>query len=347
MSNDTHIIILQDVVKYYARDIAAVNRLNLTINKGEILGLAGESGSGKTTLLRLIAGLETPDRGEISIKEELVAGRGKFVESQDRSVGLVFQDYALFPHMKVRDNIIFGIHKWPLETRKFRLQEIISLTNLQGLENRYPHQLSGGQQQRVALARALAPQPEIILLDEPFSNLDARLKDQVRIDIKKIIKNVGLTAVLVTHDIQDALCTADRIALLKAGEVQQVDLGERLYNYPANPYVASFFGKVNLLKAEYKSGVIQTKITPIPVKSAPQYSRGLLCLRPGQIHIGEGGIVGEVITHEFLGDKLLYQIRVGNHQLWSSSTDTDLQPGQQVRINIHLEHPHLMPLMEG
>ena len=236
--------------RYTGEGRSAVHDLGLSVEEGEILALLGESGSGKTTLLRLIAGFEKQDAGEICIGEEVVAAPNVFVQPEHRKVGMVFQEYALFPHLTVEANIQFGLHNWKRTDREARLQEVLQWVNIQGLEKKYPHQLSGGQQQRVALARALAPQPSLLLLDEPFSNLDVQLKDQVREEVRRTIKLAGTTAIFVTHDVKDALSTADSIAVLKDGQLQQLGTPEQLYQSPANVYVANFFGKTNLLKAQ-------------------------------------------------------------------------------------------------
>src|SRR5690606_10343953 len=222
--------------------------ISFDVKKGEILALVGESGSGKTTLLRLIAGLEHPDAGCIWLSgEKIVEGRVS-VPAHKRKVGLVFQDYALFPHLTVFENVTFGLQNGHSNPEKLAL-EALSMVGLHENHHYYPHQLSGGQQQRVALARAIAPNPKILLLDEPFSNLDAMLKDQVREEIRHIIKKADITAIFVTHDTRDALSTADRIAILHKGYLQQIDTPKALYEFPVNPYVANFFGKRNEILA--------------------------------------------------------------------------------------------------
>ncbi|MCH6199105.1 ABC transporter ATP-binding protein [Aquiflexum sp. LQ15W] len=243
------ILSLQKINKKYSQAKEfAVNDISFDVIEGEILALVGESGSGKTTLLRLIAGLEHPDSGSISLSGQVIVEGRKSVPAHERQVGMVFQDYALFPHLTILDNVKFGIKKTmgdPMQIAKKTLE----LVGLNEDVNKYPHQLSGGQQQRVALARAIAPNPKILLMDEPFSNLDALLKDQVREEIRQIIKKTGITAIFVTHDTKDALSTADRIAILHKGYLQQIDIPKELYENPVNPYVANFFGKRNDLLA--------------------------------------------------------------------------------------------------
>ena len=189
---------------YNKKEGNIVDNFNLEVKKGEVVALVGASGSGKSTVLRLTAGLEIPDAGEIKIAGQTVAAEHKFKAAEKREVGMVFQDYALFPHLSVEKNIGFGIDHLSKDKRKARIKELLKLVNLEGYEERYPHQLSGGQQQRIALARTLAPGPELLLLDEPFSNLDAELQDKIRRELNEIIKEVGVTTILVSHDREDA-----------------------------------------------------------------------------------------------------------------------------------------------
>lgn len=189
---------------YNKKEGNIVENFNLEVKKGEVVALVGASGSGKSTVLRLTAGLEIPDTGEITISGQTVADDHHFRAAEKREVGMVFQDYALFPHLNVEKNIAFGIDHLDKNKREARVRELLELVNLEGFEKRYPHQLSGGQQQRIALARTLAPGPEILLLDEPFSNLDAELKDKIRRELNEIIKEIGVTTILVSHDREDA-----------------------------------------------------------------------------------------------------------------------------------------------
>ncbi len=200
---------------YNKKEENIVENFNLTVKKGEIVALVGASGSGKSTVLRLTAGLEIPDAGEIVIAGQTVAADHKFKAAENREVGMVFQDYALFPHLSVAKNIAFGIDHLSKSKREARVSELLEIVNLEGFEKRYPHQLSGGQQQRIALARTLAPGPEILLLDEPFSNLDAELKDKIRSELNEIIKEVGVTTILVSHDREDAEFMQAREIIMK------------------------------------------------------------------------------------------------------------------------------------
>lgn len=195
---------------YFSARSSVIDHLTFSMRKGEIVGILGESGSGKSTLLRLIAGLETPAEGRIRINDRVVVDDESFVPPEQRGIGMVFQDYALFPHLTVAKNIEFGLHRLSRSARKARVKEMLDLVQLKGLENRYPHELSGGQQQRVALARALAPEPELLLMDEPFSNLDTELKASIRSELRNILKKAGITCLFVSHDHQDVEAICDR-----------------------------------------------------------------------------------------------------------------------------------------
>ncbi len=220
----------------------ALNDVSFTLEKGKSYVVVGESGSGKTTLIRLLCGLETPTFGIISINDKIFSSDTVFIAPEKRKIGLVFQDYALFPHLTVYENIVYGISSD--DHKSNRVQEVLGLVGLSGFDNRYPHELSGGQQQRVALARALAPKPNLLILDEPFSNLDASLRTQLRNELFAIIKKTGTTAIFVTHDTEDALAVAEEILVLHNGYLVQKDSAEMLYNSPKNIYVASLFGTI-------------------------------------------------------------------------------------------------------
>src|SRR5690554_3182513 len=253
------IIELSNISKRYPNaDSFAVDHVSFSLNKGEVLALVGESGSGKTTLLRLIAGLEHPDTGSIRLDGEIIVSGRKSLAANKRKTGMVFQDYALFPHLTIFQNVAFGLKGLKKKDAEVRVFETLELTGLKEDVKKYPHQLSGGQQQRVALARALAPRPELLLMDEPFSNLDTILRDQVREEVQQIIKSVGITAILVTHDTKDAFSTADKIAVMHDGKLLQIDTPDALYNNPNSSYVAELFGKSNNLEAIAEPGGYQT-----------------------------------------------------------------------------------------
>src|SRR5690554_5782082 len=306
------ILKLQKITKKYRNaEKYAVQDASFEVNKGEILALVGESGSGKTTLLRLIAGLEHPDTGCVWLSgEKIVEGRLS-VPAHKRKVGMVFQDYALFPHLTILENVCFGLHDVDGDPEKIA-KETLKMVDLKENYNNYPHQLSGGQQQRVALARAIAPNPKILLLDEPFSNLDALLKDQVREDIRQIIKHTGITAIFVTHDTRDALSTADQIAILHKGYLQQIDSPKNLYEHPANPYVANFFGKRNEIIA---TPTVEGFYTPFGFindsRSAEYHNPVRLHFRPQHAKIlrsEEQHLSGKLYSVSYYGDHQIVQL---------------------------------------
>jgi len=239
------ILNMKSLCKSFARGNMVVNSVDLSVEQGKIMAIVGESGSGKTTLIRLISGLETPESGTISLNNNVVNSDTIFVNPEHRNIGMVFQDYALFPNLTVFENVAYGISK--SNDKENVVQEVLTLVGLQGYQDRYPHQLSGGQQQRVALARAVAPKPHLLILDEPFSNLDSNLRIQLRNEIFGIIRTTGVTAIFVTHDTQDAMAIADDIVVLKEGEIMQKGTARDIYNNPSNYYIASLFRELVIL----------------------------------------------------------------------------------------------------
>ena len=234
---------VKNLVKYYNKELPIIRKLEFSVKKGEIISFLGESGSGKTTFLKCIAGLEKIHSGSILLNNVVLNDKGIFVKPQDRKIGFVFQDYPLFPHLNLEENIVFNLDK------KYHknLDYILNLTGLKYFISRYPHELSGGEQQRTCVARALIREPELLLLDEPFSNLDSAIKESMREEIYKIIKETNTTTILVTHDINDSLNIADKILIFKAGIVQQYDKPEKMYCEPANCYCAMILGDMNKL----------------------------------------------------------------------------------------------------
>ncbi len=271
----------------------ALHALDLEIEEGEILGVVGASGSGKTTLLRLVAGLESPTTGELRISGLKVAGGGAWVPPEKRGVGLVFQEGALFPHMTVEANVAYGLRGLSKEERMARLHYLLAIVNLRAAALRYPHELSGGERQRIALARALAPNPKMVLLDEPFSNLDPNLRTYLRDQLLAIIRKVNATALVVTHDTQDALVISDRLAILRDGQLVQHGPSRDVYHTPNDAYCARLFGPANALPEAW-SGVAVGKGRP--------------WIRPRELELLEEEAPGtlEVQVHatQFLGDQL-------------------------------------------
>lgn len=244
-----------DQLSKHFKSKKVLHDVSLHVGQGEIVSLLGQSGSGKSTLLNLIAGFERPDEGEISLQGRVQSSRSLFVDPSARSIGFVFQNYALFPHMSVRDNIAFGISHLSRSERDARVERLLALINLEGYGSKYPDTLSGGEQQRVALARVLAIEPSVILLDEPFSNVDTVLKTSIRNDLIAILRSSGATAVFVTHDPHEAMAISDRIAYIDGGKIVQFDTPEALYHSPINENVAAFFGPIN----RYNGGFVRVE----------------------------------------------------------------------------------------
>jgi len=278
--------------------------IDLEVYPGEILALLGPSGCGKTTLLRVIAGLEGPDAGRV-----LLAGREiTLLPPERRGIGFVFQDYALFPHLTALGNVAFGLKGEDRWERARRALERVGMTLFQ---DRKPGELSGGQQQRVALARALAPGPRLVLLDEPFSSLDAGLRAATREEVRKVLKEAGTTALLVTHDQEEALSFADRLGVMRGGRLLQVGTPEEVYLRPKTPFVAQFLGRTNLLPGEGKGRWAETCLGPVPL-AEPAFGPLLLSLRPEalKLHPPGEGPQGEVVAREFKGHDLTYRVRL-------------------------------------
>jgi len=265
-------------------EVVAVEDVRLEVRRGEFLGVLGPSGCGKTTLLRLIAGFERPDGGGIEIDGLAVSGPRRHQPPERRRIGMVFQESALFPHLDVIGNIGFGL---PRRGRVTRVAEMVALVGLAGLQHRMPHELSGGQQQRVALARALAPDPALILLDEPLSSLDATLRAQLRVEVREILRAAGATTVFVTHDQGEALEISDRVAVMRAGRIEQISTPSELYLRPINRFVAGFVGEANLLPGEVRHGEVQTLVGRFRAGNGTlaDGTRAEVLLRPEQLHM--------------------------------------------------------------
>ena len=275
---------IQDLYKRYNK-VVAVNRIRLDIEKGEMLTLLGPSGCGKTTTLRCIAGLERPEEGDIVIDGRPMLSQG-LVEPARRGIGMVFQNYAVWPHMRVRANIVYGLkqQKRPKAEIRERAEKVLDLVGLGGLADRYPGQLSGGQQQRVALARALVGNPKVLLLDEPLSNLDAKLREELRFEIKDLVRRMDITAVYVTHDQAEAMVISDRIAIMQAGNVVQIGTPDEIYSRPVNRFVADFIGTMNFLACEVAEGAAGPGTVPV---HAPLGARLQCRLHDGAATTGE------------------------------------------------------------
>ena len=310
-----------------------VDAVNFSVAEGEIFALLGPSGCGKTTTLRLAAGFERADSGTIEVDGYSVTGEGHHVPPEDRALGLVFQDYALFPHLSVQKNIAFGLRHLSRAERSARVEEVIRLVGLSGLEDRRPQHLSGGQQQRVALARTLAPRPRLILLDEPFSNLDALLRQSTRQEIRSLLKEWGTSAVLVTHDQEEALSFADRLAVMRSGRLEQIGTPEDVYYQPRTLFVAQFLGRTNLLFSEAEVDAAETPLGRLTLNRSAS-GRVLLSLRPEHLALdppdGERE-TGRIVSREFKGHDITYEVLLDDvDYLVHTPNNVVYQPGDRV-----------------
>jgi iron(III) transport system ATP-binding protein len=325
---------LENVTRRFG-DVVAVDRASFCVERGEVVALLGPSGCGKTTLLRLVAGFERPDGGSVEIDGKTVASSsGAWVPPERRRVGMVFQDYALFPHLTVAENVGFGL---PRRTRPGRVPELLGIVGLEAHGRRYPHELSGGQQQRVALARALAPSPELVLLDEPWSNVDPFLRESLRTEVVDIIRPLGVTVVLVTHDREEAFSLADRIALMREGQVVQEGTSEELYFEPVSRWAAEFVGAGNVLTGRVVHGVVETPIGSFPANGASGNGSARVLVRPELLELacdptGEAEVVGR----EFRGHDVFYRVLLDGVELVSQRPSNEQVPlGSRVRLRPH------------
>jgi len=321
--------------RFHADQPNAVNDLSLEVKRGEMLALLGPSGCGKTTTLRILAGLERADRGTVSLDGQIWQDETSFLEPSRRGVGLVFQDYALFGHLNVLRNVLFGLHGQPKNAALERANRMLELVGLVGFESRLPHELSGGQQQRVALARALAPQPRLMLLDEPFSNLDAALRSNTRGEVKRILRAAGVTTLLVTHDQEEALSFADQIALLRAGELEQIGTPREMYTEPRTAYCARFLGRTNLLGGDAHGLNADTILGKLEL-SESTHGPAWLSLRPEQLEFSDAGIEVQVRDAEYLGTHTLYTCSRSDTLLEvRDTTGRTLEPGDPARVRVN------------
>ncbi len=303
---------VEDVsVQYEAAPTPALSHLDLVVQAGEFVSLLGHSGTGKTTALRAVAGFEKVQSGYVRIGGRLVASSFAHTPPDKRRVGLVFQDYALFPHLTVKANIEFGLSGMDSSVRNSQVGKMIELTGLRGLEQRYAHELSGGQQQRVALARALAPAPVAVLLDEPFSNLDRQLRSTLRREVRSILKDAGATAVLVTHDREEALALADRVGVMNMGRIEQIGTPTDVYARPLTPVVASLAGPCELVPGVLRDGMVETEAGRFPVAESQDETRDgdkvLALMRASELELAGASGAEEhselrVVYREFRGE---------------------------------------------
>ncbi|MEX1018912.1 MAG: ABC transporter ATP-binding protein [Litorilinea sp.] len=312
--SETPGLLLRGVAKRF-NDVGAANGVNFELPRGRLLALLGPSGCGKTTTLRLIAGFEHLDEGDITIGSNPVAGPGFHLPPEKRRVGMVFQEYALFPHLTVAENVAFGLHHYGGDVRR-RVATVLELVGLTGYNRRMPHELSGGQQQRVALARALAPEPDLILLDEPFSNLDAGLRVRVRAEVRTILQQAGATAVFVTHDQEEALSLVDIVAVLVDGVVRQVASPQQLYRQPADQAVAEFVGDANFLTGHASGHHVECELGTLEAINVNQGAVNVL-IRPENIVVAPASAEARTRVRDLLF--------FGHDQIISVQTDSGLR----------------------
>ncbi len=340
----SHAVIIKNAVKKYG-DFTAVNGISLNIEQGEFFTLLGPSGCGKTTLLRMIAGFNTVDGGEICFDEQVINN----LPAHKRDIGMVFQNYAIFPHLNVADNVAYGLkaRKVPKEQITPRVDEALRMVQIDQLKARQPNELSGGQQQRVALARAFVIEPGVLLMDEPLSNLDAKLRVQMRTTIKKLQRRLGITTIYVTHDQEEALAISDRIAVMNQGNIMQIGRPEEIYRKPANPFVANFIGVSNFVDCtvdgqDPKAASVKLHdgySFQMPLR-APYSGEVILSARPEQLFFSEKGIPGKVNLSVFLGDFIQYEVQLHTGQVlelneYTKDVDSAKADGEEVHISFN------------
>ncbi|MBB6559953.1 iron(III) transport system ATP-binding protein [Acidovorax soli] len=343
-------------VRYAGRPRAAVQNVSLGLRAGDIGVLIGPSGCGKTTLLRAVAGLEPVSGGQISLTGQVVSSASVSVPPEQRRIGMVFQDYALFPHLSVGRNVAFGIHQLPRAEQAARVAEVLALVGLEGSEQRFPHELSGGQQQRVALARALAPRPQLMLLDEPFSNLDVDLRERLAHEVRGILKAAGATALFVTHDQLEAFAIGDAIGVMHEGQLHQWDDAYTLYHRPATRFVADFIGHGVFAPATLvqrgSNVVAQTPVgeltdlaeCPLPA-SYPGGECDVLLRADDIVHDDASPVQAQIVRKSFRGSEFLYTLRLANGQTMLAHVPShhDHAVGEWIGIRAEADHVVTFP----
>ena len=317
-----------------------VQDVNLTVSPGSILVLLGPSGCGKTTTLRLIAGFEQLDNGRIEIDGQLVADGSHHVPPEKRRAGIVFQDYAIFPHLSLSQNVGFGLKR----NQFARVEEMLNFVDLGGLGDRMPHQLSGGQQQRVALARALAPQPAVLLLDEPFSNLDAALRVEMRQEVRQLLKASGTTAVFVTHDQEEALFMGDQVGVMQDGRLEQVGAPEEIFHQPRTRFVAQFLGQTDFLPGKVTAEGVQTALGLLPqTLPLPHDTQVEVAIRPDDLSLqpDEKGN-DRIVSRQFVGIAFVYKVRLADGTLAHSWQPHENNLAEGTAVSVRFAAPHAL-----
>lgn len=333
---------LRNVSCAYGTDRPAIAGITFSAQEGEIVCLLGPSGCGKTTTLRAVAGFEPVTAGEIRLEGRLVSAPGHLLPTEQRRIGMVFQEYALFPHLRVRDNVAFGLPELSSEERAAQVRLMLEMVGLTGLATRYPHELSGGQQQRVALARALVQKPAVLLLDEPFSNLDPDMAAKMREDLHDLLRRTKTTAILVTHDHDEAFAMADRIAVLNNGRLEQLDTPEVIYHTPATPFVADFVGQADFIPGTIENGTVRTEIGEFPNHAGyPRGAQVVVMIRPDDIHIVPvERSFAHIVGRRFHGSENLYTVGLPSGRVVHSSepSTTVLPAGTPVELQVNATH---------
>jgi iron(III) transport system ATP-binding protein len=377
--NQSVILQLKNITKIYpggtgskftvGQSTTVLDNVSLTLNHGELLGLLGPSGCGKTTLLRIIAGFESISKGSVAIAGKVVCTNCESLAAEKRHTGMVFQDYALFPHLTVAENLAFGLKRQNKDAPnglfsrqqpqvKERVAEVLQLVGLTGLEQRYPHQLSGGQQQRISLARALAPEPALILLDEPLSNLDVQVRHRLRAEIRAILKAAGTSAVFVTHDREEALAISDKIAVMRLGKIEQVGTPEEVYLNPATRFVAEFVTQANFLPATkqgqegniWVTEIGNLTISPSIAEGAEKALKGDLVLRPEDITLVADPLSPIVVRErQFLGREYYYGVETASGKMVYARMGLTqaIAVGTKVKLSLNIDTPQIFPLTSG
>ncbi|MEE8602998.1 ABC transporter ATP-binding protein [Euzebya tangerina] len=331
--------------KWYG-GVAAVDEVDLTLEHGEIVALVGPSGCGKSTMIRLITGLVEPDAGTVVLAGEEVHGRSGSRPPEGRGIGVVFQDHSLFPHLDIAANIAFGLHRRSAAERRSRVQEVLALVDLPGVGERYPHELSGGERQRIGLARALAPQPDLICLDEPFASLDPALRQRVRSDVVEILRDAGAAALLVTHDQIEAMAMGDRVAVMKDGRLMQVGSPDTVFTSPTSRFVAEFLGEADFLPAWLQSD--GTTMTEVGVCRSPDAhlvgdpgTLTTIMVRPHEVVVTpdrDGDVM--VSSTEFRGGHVLLVMQLPSGRRLRALVPHTEAMGTGDRVSVSLEHGH-------
>ncbi len=333
------LLTVESITKHFA-DTPVVKNVSFTVYPGEIFALLGPSGCGKTTTLRIIAGFEKADTGKIAMAERLLANDAVHISPELRGIGLVFQDYALFPHKNVLDNVAFGLRKVPKKTRRERATEVLDMVGMKDFHARLPHHLSGGEQQRVALARSIIARPQLLLLDEPFSSLDPGLRQTTRDEVRALLKGEGISAILVTHDQEEALSFAERLAVMKDGTVEQIGTPEAVYQQPETAYVADFLGQTNFINASVKDGIAETPFGRVEVDGAAT-GEMLLSIRPECLTMtapdpGNSGVKkGRIVGQAFKGHYFTYRVEIeGASYFVQTDSYCRFQIGDTVQLKV-------------